>query len=227
MIANLIIIVNLFILEGLLSIDNAAVLAVMVKDLPKDDSKKALRYGILGAYLLRGLCLLFASYIMHVGFLKILGGAYLLYLTYGHFNKSVETIEETQSAKETGIYKWLSRLGFPKLLSTIVLIEIMDLAFSIDNVFAAVAISSNYWVIATGVFMGIAAMRFIAGWFIDLLNKYPSLERSAFVVIGLLGVKLIVYGVFNLESRALDMLFSVLLMTIFFFPFILTKKQTA
>jgi YkoY family integral membrane protein len=226
MVANIIIVLNLFILEGLLSIDNAAVLAIMVKDLPKDDSKKALRYGLLGAYLMRGLCLLFASYIMHVGFIKILGGAYLLYLTYGHFNKSVETIEETKSAKETGIYKWLSKIGCSNLLSTIILVEIMDLAFSIDNVFAAVAISNNYWVVIAGVFIGIAAMRFIAGWFVDLLNKHPSLERSAFIVIGLLGVKLIACGLLNLESRAIDMVFSLALIAVFFIPFISIKKQT-
>lgn len=235
MIANIILILNLIILEGLLSIDNAAVLAIMVKDLPHNDSKKALRYGLLGAYLLRGLCLVFASYLIHVWALKMLGGFYLLYLTCGFFGKDAETIEKPKSKYDSGIYKWLAKAGFSQLFSTIILVEIMDLAFSIDNIFAAVAISNNYWIIITGVFMGIASMRFIAGWFIDLLNKYPSLEKSAFIVIGFLALKLILSGTASglnikyliaiFENHSTDIIFSLLLITIFFIPLIKLPKR--
>ena len=234
MLANLLLIFNLFILEGLLSIDNAAVLAIMVKDLPQKDHNKALRYGLIGAYVLRGSCLLFASYLIHVWVLKILGGLYLLYLVYGHFSKSVETIEETQSANDSPIYRWLSKIGMSRLLSTIILVEIMDLAFSIDNIFASVAMSDNIYIICAGVFMGIAAMRFIAVWFIKIMNKYPSLEKSAFIVIGLLGAKIITSGIASglhytylmniFDSHLTDFIFSGLMMIIFFIP-ILTAKR--
>lgn len=71
---------NLIIIEGLLSVDNAAVLATMVMDLPKHQRHKALRYGIVGAYVFRGLCLLFASFLVQIWWLKPIGGLYLLYL---------------------------------------------------------------------------------------------------------------------------------------------------
>ena len=82
----LLIIGNLVLIESLLSVDNAAVLATMVMDLPKQDREKALKYGIIGAYLFRGVCLLFAAMLVKVWWLNPLGGLYLLYLCYGFFS---------------------------------------------------------------------------------------------------------------------------------------------
>lgn len=234
--AIILIIFNLFIIESLLSVDNAAVLAIMVKDLPVSQKKKALRYGLLGAYVFRGLCLLAAAWLVKILWLKILGGMYLLYLVYGHFSPKVQTIEEEDApgwAKKAKLY-------FSKKISvfwaTVILVEVMDLAFSIDNVFAAVAMSSNFWVIMAGVAMGILAMRFVAGWFVTIIAKYPSLETSAFVVIGLLGLKLIFSGIVDytnhqdlkniLSSHYFDMAFSALMMVIFFLPLLFKSKTT-
>lgn len=80
---------------------------------------------------------------------------------------------------------------------TVVWVEIMDMTFSIDNVFAAVAMSSSMWIIITGVIIGITAMRFVAGKFIVLMDKYPQLETSAYIVIAMLGVKLILAVLFG------------------------------
>src|SRR5215213_3959348 len=82
---SLSIIGNLIIIESLLSVDNAAVLATMVMDLPKDQRQRALRYGIIGAYFFRGLCLLFATFLIQIWWLKPLGGLYLLYLVFDYF----------------------------------------------------------------------------------------------------------------------------------------------
>src|ERR1700753_3697223 len=79
------IIIDLFLIESLLSVDNAAVLATMVMDLPKRLRNKALKYGIIGAYFFRGLCLLFATYLVKFLWLKAIGGIYLLFITYSHF----------------------------------------------------------------------------------------------------------------------------------------------
>jgi predicted tellurium resistance membrane protein TerC len=70
-------------LEGLLSADNAMVLAVLVLGLPKDEQQKALRYGILGAFAFRTIATLLAVYLIHLAAIKIIGAAYLLYLVYG------------------------------------------------------------------------------------------------------------------------------------------------
>ncbi|TGE15311.1 TerC family protein [Hymenobacter elongatus] len=187
--AALAIVGNLVIIESLLSVDNAAVLATMVGDLPKDQRQKALRYGIIGAYVFRGLCILFAAYLIEFWFLKPLGGLYLVYLVYDHFKSRKYHGEEEIDKNKSWLYK--NTLGlFGKFWATVALIELMDLAFSIDNVFAVVAFTNNLILICLGVFIGILAMRLVAQAFVLLMAKYPFLETAAFLVIGILGLKL-------------------------------------
>lgn len=185
---------NLVLIESLLSVDNAAVLATMVLKLPKADRKKALKYGIIGAYIFRGVCLFVASYLIKIWWLKSLGGLYLLYLTIDWLwkrNKQEATDEDNAVKEEGGMFyrATVGRLG--TFWATVVSVEIMDLAFSMDNVFAAVAFSDNLLLILCGVFIGILAMRFVAQGFVRLMEHFPFLEACAYIVIGLLGVKLV------------------------------------
>lgn len=234
--STLLIIFNLFILESLLSIDNAAVLAIMVKDLPDRDKPHALKYGIFGAFAFRGLSLLIVSWLIKILWLKIAGGIYLLYLVYGHFSPKSVTLEEAVETKDSRIYKMALRIGLNRLWATILLVEIMDMAFSIDNIFASVAMTSNIILILIGVFIGIVTMRFVAQWFTILITKYPSLERSAFIVVGLLGVKLILSGILDyipqydnmyslINSHKFDFSFSAVMMLIFFIPLLQKNKN--
>jgi YkoY family integral membrane protein len=205
------------ILEIVLSIDNAAVLAAMVKELPKDQQKKALTYGIAGAYLFRGLALLFASVLIKLVWLKVAGGLYLMYLAYNALSTNVEQGGES---KMTIKIPFLSALW-----STIVAIEMMDLVFSIDNVFAAVAFTPNLWLICGGVFIGILAMRFATTKFVKVLEKNPILERVAYWVIGALGLKLVSsYWLHDLNTEAIDAVFSILTLLAFIIPLIIKKK---
>jgi len=187
---SLAIVGNLVIIESLLSVDNAAVLATMVGDLPKEQRKKALRYGIFGAYVFRGLCILFASYLIEFWFLKPLGGLYLLYLVFDHFKARKAPDHDAIVKEKSWFYRHTLGL-FGKFWATVALIELMDLAFSIDNVFAVVAFTDNLILICLGVFIGILAMRLVAQGFVLLMARYPFLEVAAFVVIGILGLKLL------------------------------------
>ncbi len=198
--ASLGVIVNLILIESLLSVDNAAVLATMVLDLPKDQRPKALRYGIIGAYVFRGLALLFTAFLISFWWFKPLGGLYLLVLALRYFfKKKEEPLEdgvekEVKATKRSWLYrKTLGALG--PFWATVVLVELMDVAFSIDNVIAANAYSKNIILIWTGVFIGILAMRFVAQGFVRLMEKYPFLEICAYSVIGLLGLKLTLAGI--------------------------------
>lgn len=224
-----IIILNLIIIESLLSIDNAAVLATMVMDLPKEQRDKALKYGLFGAYFFRGICLLFATYLIKIWWLKPLGGLYLLYLAYDYFkSKSTKSKkDDTLNKEETWFYKiTVGKIG--KFWSTIVAVEIMDLAFSLDNIFAVVAFTENIYIICIGVFIGILAMRFVAQSFVKLLERFPFMESLAFIVIGILGLKL-TSSIFShfypdaplthlLEGKNADMALSALTAGIFFIP---------
>lgn len=235
-IPSLLIIGNLIIIESLLSVDNAAVLATMVMDLPKEDRNRALKYGIIGAYVFRGICLLFASFLIKVWWLKPIGGLYLLYLTFDYFKGKAAKAKaaEAADAEEEAVDKnsnWLYKatIGWMgQFWATVALVELMDLAFSIDNVFAAVAFSENIVLIWIGVFIGILAMRFVAQGFVTLMEKFPFLETAAFLVIGVLGIKLMLslYEHFYpetattrfLESHEADWATSILTVSIFVVP---------
>jgi YkoY family integral membrane protein len=214
---EVLIFLNIIILEIVLSIDNAAVLAAMVKELPKEQQKKALTYGIAGAYVFRGLALLFASVLIKLVWLKVAGGLYLMYLAYNALSTNVE---------QGGGSKMSIKIPFLSALwSTIVAIEMMDLVFSIDNVFAAVAFTPNLWLICGGVFIGILAMRFATTKFVKVLEKNPILERVAYWVIGALGLKLVSsYWLHDLNTESIDAVFSILTLLAFIVPLIIKKK---
>lgn len=228
---SLFVIGNLIIIESLLSVDNAAVLATMVMDLKDEEKEKALKYGIWGAYFFRGLAMLFASVLIKIWWLKPLGGLYLLYLVFDWWKgKQTETKEDDLVDKNSNWF-YKNTVGvIGSFWATVGLVEIMDMAFSIDNVFAAVAFSKNIILVCIGVFIGILAMRFIAQWFVKLMEKYPFLETAAFLVIGILGLKLMLsifehfYPESNfskfLSSHTTDMGISILTVTIFFIPIV-------
>jgi len=228
---SLAIIGNLIIIESLLSVDNAAVLATMVMDLPKEQRNRALKFGIWGAYIFRGIAMIFASALITIWWLKPIGGLYLLYLVFDWYkSKQTPSNEDDTIDKESN---WLYKLTVGSLGSfwaTVCLVELMDMAFSIDNVFAAVAFTPNIILVCIGVFIGILAMRFIAQWFVSLMDKYPFLETAAFLVIGILGLKLLLSLVEHfypespvsefLGSHAADIGISILTVAIFFIPIV-------
>ncbi|NTW69510.1 MAG: DUF475 domain-containing protein [Chlorobiaceae bacterium] len=232
--SSFLVIGNLIVIESLLSVDNAAVLATMVMDLPEKQRATALRYGILGAYVFRGICLFFAAFLVQIWWLKPLGGLYLLYLFWDWLKgrSTPEKNDDYFDKKSNWLYQWSSgTLGI--FWSTVLLIELMDLAFSIDNIFAAVAFTDNIVLIWIGVFIGILAMRFVAQGFVGLMERYPFLETSAFVVIGLLGLKLSLSAVEHfypetlfvrfLEGHEGDMITSGVTVAVFIVPLLTSQ----
>lgn len=175
------VILSLIIIEGLLSVDNALAIAAMARHLPKAQQQLALRLGIFGAYLFRGVCMGFAAWIIENPWLKIGGAAYLIYLMCNHFCHEGVPVEEAGNGDS----------GPRGLVGTIIAIEVMDLSLSVDNVVAAVAMSPKLWVVCTGVFIGILALRFVAGACLKLIERYPILEETAFLLIGYVGCILV------------------------------------
>jgi YkoY family integral membrane protein len=173
-------------LEGLLSADNAMVLAVLVLGLPKAQQKKALRYGILGAFIFRTIATLLAVYLIQVGWVKLLGAGYLLYLTYRHFGAG-GTTEERRSHKPAQ-----PAFGLSAFWATVVKVELTDIVFAIDSILVAVAMSPKAWVVVTGGILGIIAMRLVIGKLLALVERYPPLVDGAFIIIGWVAIKLFV-----------------------------------
>jgi YkoY family integral membrane protein len=172
-------------LEGVLSADNAMVLALLVLGLPKNQQKKALRYGIVGAFVFRGAATLAAAYLIRLGWVKLAGASYLLYLAYQHFfGGSMEARRQPPRARP-----WL---GLSAFWATVVKVELTDIVFAIDSILVAVAMSPKLWVILTGGMLGIIAMRFVIGRLLTLIERYPQLVDGAFVIIAWVGSKLLI-----------------------------------
>ncbi|SKD09810.1 integral membrane protein, YkoY family [Chitinophaga ginsengisegetis] len=231
-IPSAIIVGNLVIIESLLSVDNAAVLATMVMDLPEKQRDRALKYGIFGAYLFRGLAMLFASFLIKIWWLKPLGGLYLLYLVFSWWkNKKTEGEKEEESIDKGQNWLYKATVGaIGPFWATVALVELMDMAFSIDNIFAAVAFTDNILLVCLGVFIGILAMRFVAQAFVKLMTKFTFLESAAYIVIAILGIKLTlsIYEHFFpespithfLESSQADIITSIITVGVFIVPII-------
>jgi YkoY family integral membrane protein len=184
--SDLVTIALLVALEGLLSADNAMVLAVLVLGLPKAQQRKALRYGIVGAFAFRAVAILLAVYLIQLAWVKLLGAGYLLYLVYRHFGGagSAEDRRSTPPAQ--------SWLGLTAFWATVVKVELTDIVFAIDSILVAVAMSPKRWVILTGGALGIIMMRLVIGQLLALVERYPALVDGAFVIIAWVGVKLLV-----------------------------------
>ena len=176
----------LVVLEGLLSADNALVLAVMILGLPRRDQTKALRYGLVGAFGFRILATLLATYFIQMGWVKMLGGCYLLYLTAQHFMQE-GTAEERSKPKPA--QPWL---GLTALWGTVVKVELVNIAFSVDSILVAVAMSRKFWVVLTGGLLGIVAIRVVIGQLLSLVRRYPTIVDGAFIIIAWVGIKLLV-----------------------------------
>jgi YkoY family integral membrane protein len=189
-------ILTLVLLEGLLSGDNALVLAVMVRHLPRAQQKRALRYGIWGAFGFRAIAVLLSAVLLKFWLFKVVGGAYLLYLAAAHFLHSEEDVHASKSTR-FGSGFW----------GTVVSVELADIAFSIDSIVAAVAMADSMparfgangklFIVYVGGILGIVTMRFVAGLFILLLERFHGLAVGAYVLVAWIGLKLVWSGLEN------------------------------
>src|SRR5215216_3875966 len=208
-----IIVLQLIFLEGILSIDNAAVIGALVAPLPDDKHVEwpkslqrfgewlhpvlgnqrlaALRVGLLGAYAGRGAMLFMTSFLIHNSWIKLVGALYLIHLAFDN----LEDITGGGS-EEDGEFQPVKVQSF---WATVLTVETMDLVFSIDNVVAAVSLSDKIWVVMVGVGIGILTMRFAAGIFSYAVTREPILKQAAYVLVFNIGVELILNEVWHIE----------------------------
>jgi YkoY family integral membrane protein len=176
---DLLTVFTLAMVEGILSVDNALVLAILVRELPCHQQKKALLYGIAGAFVFRALAVIFAAYLMDLWIFKLLGGGYLLYLSMRHmFFVSMEDAYHGPPKAQAGFWR------------TVVAVELTDIAFSIDSITAAVGMTDKLIIVWAGGILGIVFLRFAANMFITLLEKLPKMEDLAYQIVFFVGIKL-------------------------------------
>ncbi|MCG7334247.1 TerC family protein [Sporosarcina sp. ACRSM] len=206
------VLVVLIVLEGLLAADNAVVMAVMVKHLPKAQQKKALFYGLFGAFVFRFAALFMITFLVNIWQIQALGAAYLLFI-------SIKNIYDSRKGKEDDHpdAKPRKQSGF---WMTVLKVELADIAFALDSMLAAVALAvtlpelgdfhvggingGQFTVMLLGGIIGLIIMRFAARQFVVLLEKYPALETAAFLIVGWVGIKLVVLTLAHPALQIID-----------------------
>lgn len=206
-------------LEGLLAADNALVLAIMVRQLPEEQRKKALFYGLAGAFVLRFGSLFVISFLVDFWLVQAFGAAYLLFISgknlYDRFKKKEPDKSDTpeKNKSETGSSQDSEQVSKKEFWLTVVKVEFADLAFAVDSILAAVALAvalpptdfghigsldtGQFAVVFAGGMIGLIIMRFAANVFVGLLHKRPTLEIAAFIIVGWVGIKLAVIVLAN------------------------------
>lgn len=187
----------LVILEGLLSADNALVLALMVRHLPKREQRSVLRWGIWGAVAFRLVAVIASAWLLKFWIFKILGGGYLIYLAIKHFL-------ESGSDTGAGAGGWARTFW-----GTVAAVTFADIAFSIDSILAAVALADDFpdrfgdngklFIVFVGGVLGIITMRFVVRYFVTLLDRFPGLAQGAYVLVAWIGLKLVISGLHSAE----------------------------
>lgn len=171
-------------LEAVLSADNAIALAAIAQGLEDPElQRRALNFGLVAAYVLRITLILTATWIVQFWQFELLGAAYLLWLVYQHFTSDTEEDDQHHGPRFTSLWQ------------TIPLIAVTDLAFSLDSVTTAIAISDQTWLVLTGGTIGVITLRFMAGLFIKWLKEYVHLEDAGYITVGFVGLRLLVRAI--------------------------------
>jgi len=179
-------ILYLIVLEVILSVDNALALAALVHGRIKDpvQQKHALRYGILGAYAFRTVVIFAGVWLLQNEWVKWAAALYLIHMAVKElFFKKNDGDDEAATGPKV---KWLSPFW-----GTVIAVELMDIVFSVDSIAVTFTVTNQVELLIAGAFFGILAMRFAAQWLIKLIEKFPILEKTAFVLVGLAGLKIV------------------------------------
>jgi YkoY family integral membrane protein len=175
------VIVVLVLLEAILSADNAIALAALVRSLPDPKQEEwALRYGIIGAFVLRVVLILTATWVIKYWQFELAGAVYLLWLGGKYFFLANEEHEEGEPVVMAS-----------KMWQVVTLVSLTDLAFSLDSVTAAVAVAQETWLVLLGGVIGIIALRFLAELFINWLAEFAHLEAAGYLIVLLVGSRLL------------------------------------
>lgn len=180
-------IVILVALEVVLSADNAIALAAIAQGLQDGkQQRQALNFGLVIAFVLRVILIVTATWVTQFWQFELLGAAYLLWLVFQYFTSDTEDDEghHHHGARFATVWQAIPTIAFT------------DLAFSLDSVTTAIAISKELWLVILGGLIGVISLRFVAELFIRWLKEYVYLQDAGYITVGLVGLRLLI-KVFN------------------------------
>ena len=203
-------------LELVLSADNAVALASITKNLKNIElQKRALNIGIFNALILRIIVILTAQLVINFWPIKLIGGIYLISLSISNIIGLSNINQANNTSNNIN--------NQSSLLKVILLLSFTDLAFSIDSITAAVAISDQFLLVITGAIIGVIALRFTSGLFIRWLEVYVNLEKAGYIAVAIIGIKLIIQLILY-QIVIPEYLFFLVMLCLFIWGF--SKKET-
>ncbi len=165
-------------MEAVLSADNAIALAGLAKTIQTPAlEKRALNIGLGLAYVFRILLIIGAAWVMQFWQFELAGALYLLWLAGRYFTTAPPDSSQPVKAKS--------------LWQVVPLMVLTDLAFSLDSVTTAIALSDELWLIILGGTIGVILLRFLAGLFIHWLEVFTRLEDAGYLAVSLIGMRLL------------------------------------
>ena len=177
-------------LEAVLSADNAIALAAISRQLRDPGQQgRALNLGLGLALVFRLGLIAAARWVLDFWPLQLLASAYLLWLCITNLRPAPAEADAdgaTDQAPEPG-----SPHHDRSLLAVVGTLALTDLAFSLDSVAAAVAVSDNLLLVMAGGVIGVVALRLTSALFIRWLGVFRHLESAGYLAVGLVGVRLL------------------------------------
>lgn len=205
---------SLALLEAVLSADNAVAIAALVRDLqPAAQRERALNWGLAAAFGLRALMVVFAVWVVRFPQAQVIGGLYLIWLAARHFRDQLrDGADDVATTTRPGL----------RFAAVVALVAVTDLAFSLDSVTAAIAVTDQLWLVITGGAMGVVMLRFLSGWVLLWMERFVNLQNAAYLTVLAVGLRLVAR---QLIPALAPSELAVLLMMVTFFAWGFSRQQ--
>jgi YkoY family integral membrane protein len=182
---------ELLVLETVLSADNALALASLVQPLePEAERERLLNWGVITAMLLRLLTVAAAGSLLHHPAVRVLGGAYLVWLALRHFRAELG-LEATEVARTDGPDRTAASHRPPGGMRMVLMLAVTNLAFSIDSICAAFALTDNLALVMVAGAVGLLALRGVTGLVLRWMRRFPNLANAGHLTVLAVGLRLI------------------------------------
>ncbi len=181
---------SLVLLETVLSADNALALASLVKPVESEaERRQLLNWGMATAVVLRLLAVAAAGLVPRQPLVRLVGGGYLVWLAFNHFRGELESASPTST-----VDSWLETLAVqrrPTGVGMVLLLAGTNLAFSLDSICAALALTDNLPLVMLAGTAGVVLLRGVAGWVLRWMDAFPNLENAGYLTVLAVGLQLV------------------------------------
>ncbi len=169
---------SIIFIDLILAGDNAVVIAIAVRSLPRKQRKKGIMLGASAAVILRVILTYFAAQLLQMSYVKFFGGLFILWIAVKLFVDNAPDQDSQRDAKS--------------ILQALWVIVVADLTMSVDNVLAVAGASKgNLFLLIFGLGLSIPFVVFTSSLLSMLMDKYPYIIYVGAGILGKVGAEMI------------------------------------